>query len=276
MDGDRYPVDFHRAVRLAHKFRDKEYRDTYVEAHSRRFLAHQMREFRGDASQTEFGERIDKSQTIVSRLEDANYSGWSLRTLFEVAQSLNVAAIVRFVDFPTFLRRTDDQSDAAVKPAAYDSSAVEECAYEMARSSPGLAGSGASMTFVLEQANVPVTEGYSARGPFNPLAPSPLNTPAPMGVYLLGAGASLVSEVTRAPNIHLWGAPTVGWEDAEKANLRRRVFEQEQQIVALKLENDRLQRDRQRPSDPMSAFTTTRTTQGEVNWLGALGTGVVQ
>jgi hypothetical protein len=134
MDGEQSPADSLRIERLALKFHSKEYRDTYVEAHSRRFLAHQMREFRGNESQTEFGQRLGKSQTIVSRLEDATYSGWTLHTLFEVAQRLNVAAIVRFVDFKTFLQFTDDVSDAALKPAPYQETVIDDFALEYAAS----------------------------------------------------------------------------------------------------------------------------------------------
>jgi hypothetical protein len=57
---------------LAAKFRNKAYRDAYVASHTRRFLARQMRKFRGEKSQAEFGGMIDKRQTVVSRLEDAN------------------------------------------------------------------------------------------------------------------------------------------------------------------------------------------------------------
>jgi len=119
-------ADSHRLVRLAEKMHDKEYRDGYVAAHTRQVLAKQMREFRGDKSQTDFADEIDKRQTIVSRLENPNYSGWSLNTLFEIASKLNVAVFVRFVDFPTFLKYSGDQSEAALHPAPYDGQQVDD------------------------------------------------------------------------------------------------------------------------------------------------------
>ncbi len=74
MDVERHTVDSHRALRLVDKMRDrKAYRDSYVASFTRQFLSRQMREFRGKMSQKEFGEKIDKQQTIVSRLEDPNY-----------------------------------------------------------------------------------------------------------------------------------------------------------------------------------------------------------
>jgi hypothetical protein len=112
---------------------DKKYRDGYVAAHNRQVLAKQMREFRGDKSQTEFAELIDKRQTIVSRLENPNYSGWTLGTLFEMASKLNVAVFVRFVDFPTFLKYSGQQSEAALHPAVYDQQQVDDFALSEAK-----------------------------------------------------------------------------------------------------------------------------------------------
>jgi hypothetical protein len=121
-----HPADSHRTRRLADKMRGrKDYRDSYVSSHTRQFLARQMREFRGDRSQTEFGLHIEKQQTVVSRLEDPNYGKWTLQTLFEVATKLDVAVFVRFVDFPTFMRLSKDMSDEAKKPAPYDQDAMD-------------------------------------------------------------------------------------------------------------------------------------------------------
>jgi hypothetical protein len=125
MDERLNPAASRRENSLAGKFRNKAYRDAYVASHTRRFLARQMRKFRGDKSQAQFGEMIDKRQTVVSRLEDANYGKWTLQTLFEVASKLDVAVIVRFVDFSIFLKLTGDMSDEASRPPAYDPKAIE-------------------------------------------------------------------------------------------------------------------------------------------------------
>jgi hypothetical protein len=122
-------VDSHRTRRLADKMRGrKEYRDSYVSSHTRQFLARQMREFRGDQSQTEFGAVIEKQQTVISRLEDPNYGKWTAQTLFEIASKLDVAVFIRFVDFPTFLKLTKDVSQSAIRPAEFDQSALDDAA----------------------------------------------------------------------------------------------------------------------------------------------------
>lgn len=119
MDVERHIANFRRTLELAKKFEVKEYRDSYVAAQARRFLARQIRKFRGEKSQEEFGELLGKSQTIVSRLEDPKYGRMTLETLLELASKLDVALFVRFVDFPTFIKYTEDVSEIAARPNSY-------------------------------------------------------------------------------------------------------------------------------------------------------------
>jgi hypothetical protein len=136
MDGERDPVASHRFLSLAEKFHDKRYRDGYVAAHTRGVLARQMRNFRGQLSQADFAAKIGKQKTVVSRLENPAYSGWSLRTMLEIARKENVAVLVRFVDFPTFLGFTDDMSDESLHPHAYDQTAIDRfAAYQSGQTS---------------------------------------------------------------------------------------------------------------------------------------------
>jgi hypothetical protein len=140
MDGERDGAGFHsltapikRLVSLAARFHDKRYRDGYVAAHTRNVLARQMRNFRGDLSQAKFAELIDKRPTQVQRLENPAYSGWSLRTMLEMSRKMNVAVLVRFVDFPTFLKYSGDLSDEALRPVPYDQEAMDILAEEQRR-----------------------------------------------------------------------------------------------------------------------------------------------
>ena len=116
-----------RIARLVAKLRDGSYRDSYVRSHTKQFLARQMRAFRGDKSQKEFAEVLGVSQSMVSeRLENPNYGKWNLQSLFNVAAKLNVAVFVRFVDFETFLKLSEDMSDSDVRPAEYDQKTLDE------------------------------------------------------------------------------------------------------------------------------------------------------
>ena len=118
-----------RLGRLIAKFRDGEYRDSYVRSHTKQFLARQMRAFRGDRTQTEFAEVLDVSQSVISeRLENPNYGNWNLNTLFETAAKLKVAVFVRFVDFETFLKLSNNFSDNDVRPQEYNQDAMDKLA----------------------------------------------------------------------------------------------------------------------------------------------------
>jgi hypothetical protein len=119
-----------RFLSLAGKFRDEQYRNSYVASHNRGVLAQQMRNFRGDLSQADYAEKIGKQKTVVGRLENPAYEGWSFRTMLEVARKEGVAVIVRFVDFPTFLKYSGDLSDAALNPRPYDQGDVDELVKE--------------------------------------------------------------------------------------------------------------------------------------------------
>lgn len=115
-----------RLIRLIAKLRDVSYRNSYVESHTKLFLARQMRAFRGDKTQKEFADALGVSQSVVSeRLENPNYGKSNLQTLFDTAAKLNVAVFVRFVDFETFLKLSGDMSDDAVHPREYDKDALD-------------------------------------------------------------------------------------------------------------------------------------------------------
>ena len=128
MPDGQHHASSHRFARLVPKLADEAYRNSYVVHQTRQFLARQVRALRGDKTQNEFGELLDKPQSVVSRLEDPNYGKWALQTLFDVAAKTNRAVIVRIVDYPTFLRFTSDMTDAAARPEAYEQDAVDSLA----------------------------------------------------------------------------------------------------------------------------------------------------
>jgi hypothetical protein len=133
MNGEQDLATLQRLAGLSEEFHDKRYRDGYVAAHTRSVLARQMRNFRGELTQAEFGAQIGKRQTVISRLESSAYGGWGLRTMLEIAQKRNVALFCRFVDFPTFLKYTNDLSDGALLPQPYDEAAVDRLVEEVER-----------------------------------------------------------------------------------------------------------------------------------------------
>lgn len=116
---------------LRGKLRRKPYRDAYVGEHVRRWIAHQIRALRDSRgwNQGEFSRRLGKPQSVVSRLEDASYGKMTINTLLEVASTLDVALLVRFVDYPTFLRQTADISTPAMQVESYSDASLSGVTY---------------------------------------------------------------------------------------------------------------------------------------------------
>lgn len=146
----------HRVASLTKKLKNKKYRDSYLASHTKMFLANQISSLQGEMSQEEFGKLLDKPQPIISRLQNPEYGKYTLQTLLEIASKLDVALIARFVDYPTFLKLTNDFSDEALRPASFNPDQLEllplEHDYNLARSSWAgemastiLAGHGAAM-----------------------------------------------------------------------------------------------------------------------------------
>jgi len=90
-----------RRTKLLRRFRDKEYRDTYVDSFVDSSIAAQIRALRESRglNQTQLANLIGTKQSGVSKLENVNYSGWNVRTLKALAKALDVALLVKFVSF---------------------------------------------------------------------------------------------------------------------------------------------------------------------------------
>ena len=95
------------------------YRTAYMSRWVKALLADQIRTMRGNRSQRAFGELIGKPQSVVSRLENEEYGKLTLQTLLDIAEKLDIALEVRFVDYPTFIRGIRGASQN-LAPAGYD------------------------------------------------------------------------------------------------------------------------------------------------------------
>ena len=113
-----------RLARLAKAFSDRGFRHGYMGRHIRAFLALQVQSLRGERTQKQFGDIIGKPQSVVSRLEKQADKHISIQTLIDIAAMLDVAVVIRFVDFPTFLKYTEDYSDEALAPSSYSQDAM--------------------------------------------------------------------------------------------------------------------------------------------------------
>jgi hypothetical protein len=119
-----------RTVRLAKEFADQKYRDTFVAHQIATSIANQIRALRGDTLQIQFGRKLGKPQSVVSRLEDEGYGRVSVQTLIDIAQKLDIALIIRFVNHQSFLRLTNDFSTSGLAPESYNQAAMDAFAKE--------------------------------------------------------------------------------------------------------------------------------------------------
>jgi transcriptional regulator with XRE-family HTH domain len=97
-------------------------RHSYLAEGVKTWIARQVRSLREQRgwSQSDLSIKIDKPQSAISRIEDPDYGKMSLQTLFDLAKAFDVALIVKFVDYPTFLRETDDQKTASLHVESFD------------------------------------------------------------------------------------------------------------------------------------------------------------
>jgi Helix-turn-helix len=110
-----------RTEHLAEKFKNEKFRKHYFARQLKVFLAAQIRALRGERTQAQFGKLIGKPQSVVARLERESYGKVNIQTLIDIATKLDIAVIVRFVSFPTFLEWTNDYSPKALAPESYPS-----------------------------------------------------------------------------------------------------------------------------------------------------------
>lgn len=113
-------------ARLAKAFLDRSYRHAYMGRNIRGFLALQMKSLRGDRTHKQFGDIVGKPQSVISRIEKQADKNISIQTLIDIADKLDIAVVIRFVDFPTFLKYTEDYSDDALHPPPYDDASLYE------------------------------------------------------------------------------------------------------------------------------------------------------
>jgi transcriptional regulator with XRE-family HTH domain len=119
--------------RFADELNEKEMRDAYLDEKTRAKIALQIRELRSDRalSQAELGQRMNKPQSNIARLEDRDVARYTVTTLLELASAYDCGLVVEFVPYPEFLRRTHDLSPARLRVPSFDRAALEPLCRDM-------------------------------------------------------------------------------------------------------------------------------------------------
>jgi transcriptional regulator with XRE-family HTH domain len=104
------------------KFRDEEYRHSYAASLLDTFIATQIRVLREQRewTQAQLAERTGMKQSRISAIEDANYSGWSTKTLKRLARAFDVPLLVSFGTFGRLLGGLNEFNRADLERPTFD------------------------------------------------------------------------------------------------------------------------------------------------------------
>lgn len=103
------------------QWRDREYREAYMEAAIDQGIAWQIRINRKlrNISQTALAEAIGTQQSAISRLEDPEYGSHNLETLKQVAKAFDCALLVKFVSYGDLANESQNLSETDQYAAPY-------------------------------------------------------------------------------------------------------------------------------------------------------------
>jgi len=110
------------------EFKDREYRDYFVEDNIRNGIAFQIRAIRKrqGLSQQELAVKMDKAQNVISRLEDPDYGKLTLKTLLSLAKAFDVGLLVKFVSFSELMDSIRDVSEKALAVPSFDEEVAQK------------------------------------------------------------------------------------------------------------------------------------------------------
>lgn len=113
-----------RKKALIEELKNKEYRDAFVSEHIDTGIPFQIKAIREQRkwSQKKLGENVHEimKQEQVSRLEDPNYSKFSLATLKRLASAFDVGLMVRFVPISDLVKWELGLTSESLKAVSFD------------------------------------------------------------------------------------------------------------------------------------------------------------
>jgi transcriptional regulator with XRE-family HTH domain len=142
------------------KFQDREYRATYAESFLDTTIATQIRVLREQRgwTQGELADYAGMKQSRISALEDANYSGWGVKTLKRLARAFDVPLNVTFGSFGRLLSEIDQFNRRALERPAFkdDPAFVATAGYQQESTTPMLIDEGGTWGRLLPFPEKPV------------------------------------------------------------------------------------------------------------------------
>lgn len=111
-----------RKKKLIEELKDKKYRDAFVDESINVGIPFQIKALREqrDLTQKEFEKRYGIKQAAISRLENPNYSRFTLSTLKKIASMLDVGLVVRFVPISNLVEWELNLSSESLKTLSFN------------------------------------------------------------------------------------------------------------------------------------------------------------
>jgi|ERR1700693_4080472 len=102
---------------LRRELTQPDYSEGYAESFLDSFIATQIKVLREERqlTQAKLAERIKTTQTVISRIENVNYSGWNIGTLKKLARAFELRLKVSFEEFGTLPREVESFSRKTLK-----------------------------------------------------------------------------------------------------------------------------------------------------------------
>lgn len=96
--------------RLKRQLRNREFRHAYADEHLNLSISTQIKTIREkqELSQATLAGKVGTKQAGISRIESANYSGWSIGVLRRLAEAFDLRLSVSFEEFGTLWKEVDN------------------------------------------------------------------------------------------------------------------------------------------------------------------------
>jgi transcriptional regulator with XRE-family HTH domain len=113
---------------LVRELADEEFRHEYMMDQVRSYIAFQIRALREQRrwSQEDLAKEADKTQSVISRLEDPDYGKLSLQSCLEIAVAYDLPLLVQFVEWDDWLYRMSNVSPSALRKRSFDAEKLLE------------------------------------------------------------------------------------------------------------------------------------------------------
>jgi transcriptional regulator with XRE-family HTH domain len=121
---------------LVRELSDKEFRNEYMMDQVRSYIAFQIRALREQRRwlQGDLAKAADKTQSVISRLEDPDYGKLSLQTCLEIASAFDLPLLVQFVEWDDWLSRMSNVSPSALRKRGFDANRLLELHHRASQS----------------------------------------------------------------------------------------------------------------------------------------------